>query len=434
MDLTHALASLTTDSAVIAQINALANSAADAAVNEREAQQLERFKAQLAERDVMLATERQIRAQRDAQLRTNDLKIQSLVMELAHLRRMRFGAKSESMALRTDDLFEESIEADVSALGAEIDAVAAASPSAPANAIDQATTAKPARTHAGRQTLPAHLPRIQHRHDTNTDGKPLSECGCTICGALLSLIGEDISEQLDVTPASFIVHQHIRPQYACRRCETVVAAPVPAAVIDGGMAAPGLISWVLTSKFADHLPLYRLEQIAARSNVPLARSTLADWVGRYGFALQPLVDRMRDLLKQSSVLHADETPVQQLSPGSGKTHRAYLWAYCTGALVDNAVDSKIGGQIGIEVKDGVESENKTSPPIVVFDYQTGRGGAHARGFLDGWGGHLMVDDYVGYKALFAAHSSNHATLNSAPQVERAIAPIIELGCMAPRAT
>ena len=93
------------------------------------------------------------------------------------------------------------------------------------------------------------------------------------------MIGEDVSEQLDVTPAQFFVHRHIRPQYACRCCETVVAAAVPAAVVDGGMAAPGLISWVLTSKYVDHLPLYRIEQIAARSEVPLPRSTLSAWVG-----------------------------------------------------------------------------------------------------------------------------------------------------------
>jgi len=98
----------------------------------------------------------------------------------------------------------------------------------------------------------------------------------------------------------------IRPQYACRACETVQAAPVAPAVIDGGMAAPGLLAGVAISKYLDHLPLYRLEQIAA-------------W--------QPLSDRLAEKLRERRRLHADETPVQQLDPGKGKTKRAYLWAY-----------------------------------------------------------------------------------------------------------
>jgi len=93
------------------------------------------------------------------------------------------------------------------------------------------------------------------------------------------------------------------------------------------MAAVGLLVWVLISKYLDHLPLYRLEQIAARDQVILSRSTLAEWVGRTGVALQPLVDRLTELLLERGTLHADETPVAQLDPGSGKTKKAYLWAY-----------------------------------------------------------------------------------------------------------
>ena len=138
----------------------------------------------------------------------------------------------------------------------------------------------------------------------------------------------------------------------------------------------GLYVWVLIGKYLDHLPLYRLEQIAARDNVILSRSTMAQWVGRIGVALQPLADRLTELLRERSVLHADETPVAQLDPGKGKTHQAYLWAYRSNVL-------------------------ETGPPIVVFDYQTSRAGRHARDFLAGWRGHLMVDDFSGYKVLFA---------------------------------
>lgn len=148
------------------------------------------------------------------------------------------------------------------------------------------------------------------------------------------------------------------------------------AVIDGGLAAVGLLAWVIVGKYLDHLPLYRLERIAAREGVTLARSTLAEWVGRIGVALQPLADRLTELLLSRSVLHADETPVQQLDPGNGKTRRAYLWAYLSNLL-------------------------ETGPPILVFDYQTSRSGSHARNFLGAWQGSLMVDDYGGYKASFA---------------------------------
>ena len=143
------------------------------------------------------------------------------------------------------------------------------------------------------------------------------------------------------------------------------------------MAAVGLYVWVIISKYLDHLPLYRLEQIAARDQVILSRSTLAEWVGCVGVALQPLADRLAAVLLERPVLHADETPVAQLDPGKGKTKRAYLWAYRSNAL-------------------------ETGPPIVVFDYQTSRAGRHAQNFLSDWQGHLMVDDYSGYKALFRA--------------------------------
>jgi transposase len=284
------------------------------------------------------------------------LKIQALTFELAYYKRIRFANKSEQFSAEQRELFEESWNADTSALEAEVEQSGSSTP-------------PPKRERAGRQPLPDHLPRIEHRHEPES-------CTCGQCGKDLVKIGEDISEQLDVEPARFFVHRHIRPQYACRACETVSAAPIPPAVIDGGMAAPGLLTWVMVSKFMDHLPLYRLEQIAARSHVPLARSTLAEWVGRVGVALQPLVDRLSELLRERSVLHADETPVPQLDPGNGKTKKAYLWAYRSNDL-------------------------EPGPPILVFDYQPGRHGMHARNFLEGWQGHLMVDDYAGYKALFA---------------------------------
>ena len=286
-------------------------------------------------------------------LRTQEIKIQALVQEVAYLRRIRYGVKNEAMSAEQRSLFEDDVVQDIAAVEAELPAPVATS-----------------RARSGRQTLPEHLERVEVRHEPDS-------CTCPACQSDLIKIGEDISEQLDIEPARFFVIRHIRPQYACRQCETITAAAVAPAVIDGSLAAPGLLTWVATSKYLDHLPLYRLEQIAARQQVNLSRSTMREWIGRMGFALQPLADRLAEMLKQRQVLHADETPVKQLDPGAGKTKRAYLWSYRSNDL-------------------------DTGPPIVVFDYQSSRSGQHARDFLQGWQGCLMVDDYGGYKKMFAA--------------------------------
>lgn len=304
------------------------------------------------------------------ELKLLEAKNQALTLELAHLRRIRYGVKSEALSQPQLGLFEEDWQTDVAAIEAEIEQLPLPAPQ------------KPKRARAGRQPLPDHLPRIEHRHEPQS-------CQCKQCGSDLVKIGEDVTEQLDVKPAEFFVHRHIRPQYACRACETVVAEPVPRAIIDGGMATPGLLAWITTCKYLDHLPLYRTAQIAAREGVTLSLSTLAEWIGRVGVALQPLVDRLILHLLQGRVLHADETPVAQLDPGSGRTQRAYLWAY-------RSNDFELG------------------PRIIVFDYQTSRSGKHAQNFLNSWQGHLLVDDYGGYKALFSKTAS----------------PCTELGCWA----
>ncbi|MDM5180123.1 IS66 family transposase [Massilia sp. DJPM01] len=320
--------------------------------------------AAMARVQALFAQQQAKLAQRYAVLAEKDFKITALTHELAYYKRVRFGKASEALVGEQRLLlFEETVDTDLAAIDEELEAQA---------------PVKRQRKRAGRQPLPTHLERIEHRHEPEP-------CQCGQCGADLVKIGEDISEQLDVEPARFFVHRHIHPQYAGRPCETVTAAPIPPAVIDGGMAAVGLLAWIAVCKYLDHLPLYRIEQIAARDGVPLARSTLGEWIGRIGVALQPLADRLAELLRERSCLHADETPVRQLDPGSGKTKYAYLWAYRSNALDDG-------------------------PSMVVFDYQTSRAGAHARAFLQDWGGHLMVDDYVGYKALCTAGPTELACL------------------------
>ena len=310
---------------------------------------------------------------RATEIRWRDAKIEKLTLELAYLRRMKFGVKSEAFVAGERDLFDETLVADLADCEARLAAAQQAAEMGPHQPAD-----KPKRQGAGRQALPAHLVRIEHRHEPES-------CHCGQCGQTLVPIGEDVTEKLNIVPAQFFVDRHIYPKYACRACQTVTAAPTQASVIDGGLATPALLAWVAISKYSDHLPLYRVEQQAARAGVSLARSTLADWIGRLGVALEPLAGRLADLLRAGEVLHADETPVKQLDPGKGKTKRAYLWAYRSNALGDG-------------------------PQIAVFDYQTGRAGRHAVHFLGRWAGALMVDDYSGYKVLFRGKVTELACL------------------------
>jgi transposase len=339
---------------------------------------------------LMAALVEQVRQEAAAQLQAHaaeiaqkDFKIQALTHELAYYKRIRFGQKTEALAGLQRDLFREEVEADLAAIEAELESL---------KATPRPTVAVPRSPRTGRQPLPDHLPRIEHRHEPES-------CACGQCGGKLTHIRDDITEQLDVEPAKFFVRRHIRPQYACRACQTVVAEATPPAIIDGGLAAPGLLAWVVTSKYLDHLPLYRLEQIADRSGVNLSRSTLADWVGQVGVALQPLTDRLIWHLLQGDTLLADETPMPQLDPGKGKTKKAYLWAYRSNDL-------------------------QPGHRIIAFDYQGSRSGQHARNFLDGWQGHLMVDDYNGYKALFAGDRKD------VDVGKRPLSPCIELACFA----
>ena len=323
---------------------------------------------QYKEKEIIhLQTQHQDQTKHLQSLETENERLKSLEEEnkrlklaLAHHQRMRFGIKSEVFNEQQRDLFAEDWQADDTDLQQHLEQ------------LNTTTQAKSARLRAGRQPLAAHLPRIDIRHEP-------ASCTCEQCGQALKLIRDEVVEKLDVIPIQFQVIRHIYPQMACRTCETIIAEPSEPSVIDSGVATARLLAWVMVSKFVDHLPLYRLEQIALRQGVPFPRSTLADWVGRIGFSLQCLVELLMHRLRQRAVLHADETPVQQLDPKAklGGTKKAYLWAYRSNSL------------------DGQD-------PLVVFDYQAGRAGHHARDFLQDWRGHLVVDDYAGYKALFEA--------------------------------
>ena len=186
-------------------------------------------------------------------------------------------------------------------------------------------------------------------------------------------IGEDVAEKLDYVPGVFTVERHIRGKWVCTKCETLVQAPVPAHIIDKGIPTTGLLAQVLVAKYQDHLPAVPpgTHLRACRPGHPAIDA--GSWVGQCGVQLQPLVDALKAVMLKSAVLHADETPVAMLKPGNKKTHRAYIWSYCTTPY------------------DALKA--------VVFDFAEGRGGQHVRGFLgldanagkDGWHGKLVCD-------------------------------------------
>ncbi len=294
--------------------------------------------------------------QSHAELAQHKAELALLKLQLQTLRRLKFGRSTERFDPAQQQLFDESVAADLADIEAQIEAHTAGTPRATVQ------RAKPVR-----KPLPEHLPRVECR-------LPAASCSCAKCGGDLHEIGEEFSEKLDVKPAEYFVLKIIRPVLACRKCDTAFTTPTQPEIIDGGIPAPGLLAHILVSKYVDHLPLYRQREIGLRSGVELAISTMSEWVGRCGVALKPIVNRAQKLLFESSVIHVDEIPVQMLDPGSGKTKRAYIFAYRSG---------EIGAQ-----------------PTVIFEFATSRSGANARRFLQGYSGVLVVDDFAGYKELF----------------------------------
>jgi len=289
-----------------------------------------------------------------AEMHAKQALIDKLTHEMATLKRIRFAATSEAYTGEQQRLLFETIDTDLAALQAEIDQVEP-------EIADKRDKQQPRRA-----ALPANLPRKEIAHEPAS-----TTC---LCGCQLQRIGEDIAEKLDYWPGVFTVERHVRGKWVCRQCETLVQAPVAPHIIDKGIPTAGLLAHVLVAKYADHQPLYRQTGIFERAGLAIPDSTLAQWVGRCGVQLQPLVDAMRAALLREAVLHADETPVAMLKPGHGTTHRAYLWSYSSTSI--------------------------SALKAVVFDFAETRAGEHARAFLDKWQGTLVCDDFGGYKALF----------------------------------
>ncbi|MBN1361619.1 MAG: IS66 family transposase [Sedimentisphaerales bacterium] len=218
----------------------------------------------------------------------------------------------------------------------------------------------------GRVPLPAHLPRDRKEYHP-----PAEALVCSRCGQAKVPMGEEITEQLDYLPASFIVRQHVRIKYACKQCQDgVVIADLPARPIEKGRPGEGLLAHVLTSKYCDHLPLHRMEGIFQRHGLQIARSTLCDWVGDGATLLTPLVKEMHRQILLSPKIHTDDTPVPARNGAGKEIHKGYLWAY-------------------IDIANNV-----------VFDYTPGHSRAGPVQFLGDYAGYLQADAYQGYDAIF----------------------------------
>ncbi len=313
---------------------------------------------QLAAKDAQLQARDEQIVRRDREIKFKDAKLERITFELARLKAWKFGAKTEAMSAEQRRLFEETLAEDQASLEEQLRALQGEDMRAEPPAGEDKKR-KPRR-----QPLPEHLRRVEHRHEPE-------DTSCA-CGKPMVRIGEDVSERLDVKPAEFFVHRHIRGKWACKCCQQLVQEPVEPQIIDKGMPTAGLLAHTLVSRFVDHLPYYRQEQINARSGVHTPRSTLAAWSGAAGAALMPLYDAHRAFVLGAPVLHADETPVRMLDPGAGKTVKAYVWAYARGEHDDL--------------------------PGVAYDFCTGRGSKYPADFLGKWRGTLSCDDYGGYDA------------------------------------
>jgi transposase len=261
-----------------------------------------------------------VNAELQVVVKYRDAVISKITLELALHKRFRFSKKAESLTAKQRHLFDETLDGDIAQIEQEeLDKL----PEQDKEIVTRSLKPK-------RKPLPPELPRTEIRHEPES-----TQCKC---GCQLKRIGEDVAEKLDYQPGTFSVERHIRGKWVCDTCETLIQAPVPAHVIDKGMATTSLLAQVLINKFADHLPLYRQEQMFDRTGYKLSASTMGSWVGQCGAALQPLVDALRTEILKQDVLHADETPITMLNVGNkvsnktsntkdSTTKKAYLWAY-----------------------------------------------------------------------------------------------------------
>ena len=302
-------------------------------------------------------------------------KINNLLEIIRLFRHNRFGKSSEKSPDQPE-LFDE-VESEVTE---DADEFVEGLESAVENTTEHSTQAEP-KPKAGRKPLPAHLDRIVQEHDLP---EHLKTCDC---GCQKTHISDDVSEQLDIVPAVVRVIQHRRKKYACKKCQAnILTADLPKQMIPKSNASAGLLAYLITAKYMDGLPLYRMEIIFERLGMRIPRNTLASWMIKCSEQLQPMFNLLEERMLSSGYLHMDETPVQVLKePGKNPESKSYMWVRKTG------------------------DPNKK---VVLFDYATGRGADVVQRLLSGFEGYLQTDDYISYRTF---GEQNHIT---------------HLGCMA----
>ncbi|MES3022005.1 MAG: IS66 family transposase [Pseudomonadota bacterium] len=290
------------------------------------------------------------------------------MVEQAKLARHRlYGASSEQMAALQQSLFDE---AEALAQGSNEESEA---PQAPSDASD-----KPFRKAARgkRAPLPVGLPRVEVVHDV-----PESERTCP-CGSAMVVIGEDVSEQLDIVPMQVRVLRHVRKRYACPgSTHAPVTATLPPQPLPKSNASVNFLAMLLVAKFLDGLPLARFEHVLARHGAMVPRQTLARWVIGAAAVLQPVLNLLRDILLDGALIHMDETVVQVLKePGKAPTSNSYMW---------------------------VQTGGPPSQPVILYDYDPSRSSEVPSRLLEGFRGYLMTDGYEAYNAVARGEHVEH---------------------------
>jgi transposase len=312
-----------------------------------------------------------LRAERDAL----EQRVFKLEEELALAQLHRFAPRSEK---HVDRVFNEAekaaLEADADEGPAQFDETDATE--LPDTGLPE--VGKPEGRKRGRKPLPANLPRQRVEYDLADDQKV-----CPCCSHQMHRMGELVTEQLHIEVKATVL-QNARAKYACRNCDRtdistpVIIAPMPAQPLPGSIATASTLAFALVHKYVDGTPLYRLAQAFERAGVPVSRGALGHWViGSSERHLVRIYDALKERLRSQTVIHGDETTVQVLKEeGRKATDASYIWAYRSG-------------------QDSIE-------PIVLFDYQPGRGQVHPQTFLGDYRGILMSDGYQAWRTLKGA--------------------------------
>jgi transposase len=230
----------------------------------------------------------------------------------------------------------------------------------------------PRRVRRGRRDIAAFdkLPVMRQVHDL-LEGQKL----CPVCGQARTKIGQETTWQIEYFPGHFVRVEHVQIKYGCGPCDEnadnpqITLAPKPPQPIDKGMAGPGLLAHVITSKFADHLPLYRLESIFGRNGFEIDRSTMSLWAGDVADLVKPLHQFMTNRVLASHVIATDETVLPMLAPE--KATQARMWVYLGDA----------------------------DHPYNIFDFTLSRSRDGPATFLQDYNQVLLADAYGGYEGI-----------------------------------